>query len=274
LIDIKLFLDQNPNEILTIIFEAYISSSEMDAVFTSSGLKPYLFTKALGQPWPILQDMINNNERLVVFSDVDDAGPGQEWYHYAWSFCVETNYSNSSRADFSCNFNRGDSINSLFILNHFITNQIAGTGQIDSSIVANSNPYFLNRARKCMQEKGKLPNFLTVDFYDVGNVFETKDSLNSNFVGIEVLNVSKEIDIMSISPNPFSSFAKVQISGKLDLNHINIKVVDLNGRVLQVYSPEYINNGVLILKDLAKGMFFLELLENGIVVETDKIIVN
>ncbi len=162
LVDIRNFLQANPNEVLTIIFESNISASDVEAVFASSGLNPYLRTQPLSEPWPTLQELIDADERLVVFSDVDDSGPGQEWYHYMWDYCVETHYANSSRADFSCDFNRGDSANSLFILNHFITNPLVGTGELDSSIVANSNPYFIDRANQCMAEKGKLPNFLTV----------------------------------------------------------------------------------------------------------------
>ena len=33
-----------------------------------------------------------------------------------------------------------------------------------------------------MSETGKLPNFLTVDFYEAGDVFLTKDMLNNDFV--------------------------------------------------------------------------------------------
>ncbi len=271
--DIKQFIDQNPNEILTIIFEAYINASEMDAVFTSTGLKPYLFTQTFGQPWPTLQEMINNNERLVVFSDIDDAGAGQEWYHYVWDYCVETHYSNSSRADFSCNFNRGDSINSLFILNHFVTNQTLGTGELDSSVLANSNPYFLNRANQCMQEKGKLPNFLTVDFYDVGNVFETKDELNENYIGIPQNSVHLK-DVFSVFPNPFDDYAEINILNNRSLNQTTIRVLDIKGRVLKVFTSGHYKDGTLLLKDLGKGMLFVQLLENGKVVKTTKAIMN
>jgi PKD repeat protein len=117
-----------------------------------------------------------------------------------WDYCVETDYANNSQADFSCDFNRGDSVNSLFILNHFITNPLTGTGELDSSIVANSNPYFITRANQCMTEKGKLPNFLTVDFYDVGDVFSTKDQLNANFVLVPEHVIGGEIDYECLNP--------------------------------------------------------------------------
>ena len=36
----------------------------------------------------------------------------------------------------------------------------------------------LDRARRCMRESGHLPNFVAVDFYDVGDVFAVVDALN------------------------------------------------------------------------------------------------
>ncbi|HIA06291.1 MAG TPA: phosphatidylinositol-specific phospholipase C domain-containing protein [Flavobacteriales bacterium] len=271
LIDIKDFLQANPNEVLTIIFEANISASDMETVFTSSGLNSYLRAQPLGQPWPTLQQLIDLNERLVVFSDVDDGGPGQEWYHYMWDHCVETDYANNSQADFSCDFNRGDSVNSLFILNHFITNQFTGTGELDSSIIANSNPYFLNRANQCIAEKGKLPNFLTVDFYDVGDVFDTKDQLNANFVSVE--SVGKETLQMSVFPNPSTHSFKISLTGA-NSRDLRLEVRDLAGRVKASYQGnEVVNKSLEIYGNkIGKGMFFIELWQHRELLAVEKIV--
>ena len=154
LIDVRLFLEQQPNEVVTLIFECYITADEMDTVFSASGLKPYLHEQSLSAPWPTLQELIDGGQNLVVFTDVDDAGQGQGWYHYMWDHCVETHYSANSRLDFSCDYNRGDSTNGLFILNHFVTS-IVGTGSYDSSLAVNTNPYLLNRANQCMSKNGQ-----------------------------------------------------------------------------------------------------------------------
>ena len=60
--------------------------------------------------------MIDINKRLVVFSELDDANNAQSWYHYIWDHTVETHYSVNNINDFDCNYNRGDSVNDLFIL--------------------------------------------------------------------------------------------------------------------------------------------------------------
>ena len=272
LIDIQQFLQANPTEVVTIIFEANISASAMATVFTSSGLDPYLHTQTFGQPWPTLQEMIDVDQRLVVLSDVDDAGPSEPWYHYMWDYCVETHYSNSSRADFSCEFNRGDSVNSLFILNHFITNQLAGTGELDSSIVANANPYFLDRANLCKAEKAHLPNFLTVDFYDVGNVFDTKDSLNANFIPVGIEEPLVKRFRFNVFPNPTSG--NIQLSmDMVDKDDITVQIRDVTGRILLNTSLSSKKDIVEIsASQMGKGIFFIELKSASELLGVEKVI--
>ena len=69
--DIKTFLDNNPNEIITIILECYVTANDIEDVVNQSGLSNYLYTH--NSVWPTLQNMIDNDNRLVIFSDVDDA---------------------------------------------------------------------------------------------------------------------------------------------------------------------------------------------------------
>ena len=71
---------------------------------------------------------------------------------------------------------------SLFILNHFITNILLVLGNLElyneQVEEVNSNPYFINRVYDCASEQDKFPNFITVDFYDVGDCMEVVNILN------------------------------------------------------------------------------------------------
>ena len=115
--DIKIFLDNNPNEIVTIILECYVTSNDIESEINQSGLSNYLYTHNNSIGWPTLQNMIDNNSRLVIFTDVDDASSSQNWYHYVWDYAAETHYSVGTINDFTCDFNRGDPLNDLFIFN-------------------------------------------------------------------------------------------------------------------------------------------------------------
>lgn len=42
----------------------------------------------------------------------------------------------------------------------------------------NHNPFLEERALECWDASGRLPNFITVDFYDIGNLFRAVNALN------------------------------------------------------------------------------------------------
>lgn len=92
-------------------------------------------------------------------------------WHYAW----ETHFSAAAPADLSCARNRGASGNPLFVLNHFLTNPVAHPSLAQS---VNFNPFLEQRARLCQNQSGALPNFVTVDFEDVGDVHTVVAALN------------------------------------------------------------------------------------------------
>ena len=174
--EIKTFLDNNPNEVVTIILECYVTANDIDDEINQSGLSNYLYTH--NTEWPSLQNMIDNDNRLAIFSDVDDASSSQSWYHYVWDYAVETHYSAGTINDFTCDFNRGDPLNDLFIFNHFVTDANLGYGLYTESNDVNTNPFFINRTLNCQNQTNKLPNFVTVDYYELGNGLDVVDQLN------------------------------------------------------------------------------------------------
>ena len=44
--------------------------------------------------------------------------------------------------------------------------------------MVNYDPLFLDRALECEEEGNALPNFVAVDFYDIGDLFAVVDVLN------------------------------------------------------------------------------------------------
>jgi len=173
LIEIREFLEREPYEVVSIIFESYVSAADTQAVFSAAGLLPYVHAQAVADPWPTLRDMIAADKRLVVFTD--SGGGTYPWYHHVWNYAFETHYSFAAPADLSCTPNRGNPANGLFILNHFLT-QIFGSAALAEQI--NHNPLFIDRAQACSAANAALPNFVTVDFYDIGDVLAVVDELN------------------------------------------------------------------------------------------------
>ncbi len=171
---LRAFLQANPREVVTLIFESYAKGGDVVAAFTAAGLEPLLHAQQAGAAWPTLAQMIDSGRRLVVLTD--RGGGAAPWYHDVWAHAWETHWSNKKAAGFSCKKNRGKAGNALFILNHFLTNPVAMPLLAEQ---VNHNPLFIDRARQCQKESGRLPNFLTVDFYSIGDVLKVAAALNA-----------------------------------------------------------------------------------------------
>ena len=171
--EIKQFLDDNPGEVLAIIFESYVDAGDVEAVFEAAGFSGRLYSHRRGQQWPTLGRLIASGRRLVVFTD--DENPNADWHHPVWDHCWETDYDVQGPAQFSCEPNRGSPDNDLFILNHFITNPQASE---DWAAQVNGFDFLHPRAAGCFDETGQMPNFITVDFYSIGDVMAVVDRLN------------------------------------------------------------------------------------------------
>lgn len=171
--EIATFLRCNPREVITIIFEAYITPAETDAAFKESGLIDFVRAQPLGQAWPKLGELIDKDERLIALTD-DPAGE-PAYYHHVWDYAWDTPYAAATPDELKCEVGRGDAKNALFIFNHFLTKPTADQKLAEQ---VNHNPFFINRTQSCATMTGDLPNFVTVDFYDIGDLFDVVTTLN------------------------------------------------------------------------------------------------
>jgi hypothetical protein len=182
LAEVRDFLASHPGEVVTLLFESYVAAADVAAAFAEVGLLDQVYVHA-GGAWPTLGEMLERGERLVVLTDdrLSDADRARfPWYHYLWdSLAFETPFSLTPAeffaAGFTCEDLRGEPTNDLFILNHFLTDTI---GHPSFAELVNFNPEFLERARECEAFHGRIPNFVTVDYYEIGDVFDVVAALN------------------------------------------------------------------------------------------------
>ena len=168
------FLDQNPGEVLSIIFETYVTDADTAAVLKAAGLDEYAFAHPDPKaPWPTLREMIDSGKRLVVF--VEKGGGDPPWIMPAYEGNVwETPYSFDHVTDFNCNTNRGLDDSPLYLINHWL-----------GPLPAKSNAEQVNvdallgkRVADCTAARGRKPTFVSVDFYDVGDLFSVVKRTN------------------------------------------------------------------------------------------------
>lgn len=171
--DIRGFLQSHPNEVVGIFFQDAIPASTTAAAFDQAGLTPYVYTHPAGTPWPTLGAMIRSGHRLFVLAEVGGAPPA--WYEHGWSVAQDTSYAVTDITKFNCALNRGKADNPFFLLNNWIAR---GVPSRTEAAQVNSFGFLFRRARECTRERGQMPNFVAVNFYDVGDVFRVVDVLN------------------------------------------------------------------------------------------------
>ena len=161
-------------------------------------------------------EMIDLDKRIVLFSDNEVQNP-PSWFHFLWEHAVETHFSNESIDDFSCDLNRGEEQNPLFIFQSLYHNFLLAISNLELYYEqveeVNSNPYFINRVYDCALEVDKFPNFITVDFYDIGDCMQVVNVLNE----LPEYNTKETEDQNIIYPNPSNGIIH------LDLANIDIR---------------------------------------------------
>lgn len=174
--DIRRWLDENPNEVLVIIAQDEIDPDDGVAAMRAAGLDEYAFVppRTLSATWPTLRQLIDSGKRLVLFVERADKAPAP-WYTNAYDYMMETPYTFRGPTEMSCEPFRGGRGKPLFLLNHWI--QRAAPSRVDAGTV-NEADFIVDRARRCAKERGALPNFIAVDFVNVGDVFGATNRIN------------------------------------------------------------------------------------------------
>jgi hypothetical protein len=102
LAEVHAFLAEAPHEVVTLMFESYISAADLDASLAASGLKAMAYVHQVGTPWPTLGALIDGGDQVVVFSDVRADSARFPAQHYVWDHAWETHWQARRPEDLSC----------------------------------------------------------------------------------------------------------------------------------------------------------------------------
>ncbi|GBC01648.1 hypothetical protein RclHR1_04280005 [Rhizophagus clarus] len=185
------WLDNNPNEVITILWEnaGKVPASMFNDIYTQSGFVKYAHFQEVGQDWPTLNDMINSGKRAVNFVDTG-ADPSVQWLMPEYNYVFETPFDNENINGFICTVDRPkNQERPMYVLNHFLYGKFALSSSIDIPQPDQANTTnaasLADHAKRCDQTFNRIPNFITVDFYDQGSNGQNVLSVTANLNGVQ-----------------------------------------------------------------------------------------
>lgn len=173
--DVKAWLDDHPRDVVTLFVQDEVTPDDSARVIEQAGLEPYVYTPREDGAWPTLGGMIDSGTRLVVLMENQGGGERLPWLISGFDVVQDTPYLFESPADFSCDPNRGPADAPLFLVNHWIDDW---RHVPRNSALVNARAALLPRLEQCADERGQLPNFVAVDYYDRGDLLAVVDELN------------------------------------------------------------------------------------------------
>ncbi|KAE9974472.1 hypothetical protein EG328_003802 [Venturia inaequalis] len=203
LASISTWLDANPNEVVTLLLVNSVNAdaSTLAAQFSTSGIKKFAYTPTTvptsAAGWPTLQTLITANTRLITFvASLPSGNAAAPYLLDEFTSIWENPYDNISPSNFTCTPDRPATVKGslttaktsgkLFLMNHFLyVSQLFGieSPNVDASTTTNSPDATLvgslgSAASTCQTQYGSAPNFILVDWFNVGPTISTVDSLN------------------------------------------------------------------------------------------------
>lgn len=189
LYDVWGFLNDNPNEVVTIFLEDYTTAEQLDAEFTfiadketKEGRDGQKFLQRIYNPandsnwrvkekkqWPLLSDLIAWDKRVIIFSN-DIKKSGSNYVAYGRDYTKENYWSLDAlgnKWDCPSRWDDGEYKDAdypkLFVFSHYRDTPTVITAAID-----NHYDKIMDRINnQCCKTAKQLPNFVAADFFEV-----------------------------------------------------------------------------------------------------------
>ncbi|XDG04590.1 hypothetical protein ABKA04_004205 [Annulohypoxylon sp. FPYF3050] len=187
--EIKTWVDANPNEVITLLITNpdAIDITKYGDAFTSTGLAQYVFTPdgQLGlNDWPTLATMISSGTRVVVFMDYNMDVSKVPYILDEFGYWFETPFSPTKDNFIQCNIDRPSGASAdgrMFLANHNLNVEILPDVLIPDPLQAgdtNSIDSITSQTNICVQNYGRNPNVVLLDFVNVGDTIAAQNQLN------------------------------------------------------------------------------------------------
>jgi hypothetical protein len=171
---IRRFLERNPNQVLILFDEDYVSERDLQGAFKRAGLFRYLATLDRTQPLPTLAELIRAHRNVVVFAQNERTGL-YPWNADGFSWIQDTPLGARKPRQFTCELYRGFARNPLLMMNDWA--DIFPPRPVPNLPLV-KRAFILKRANQCLAQRGKIPNLILTDYYNRGDVVQAVAELN------------------------------------------------------------------------------------------------
>jgi hypothetical protein len=212
--DIRDFLDRNLTDVVVIDLEDYVKPKDIKQALIDTDLFDRAWIPKKGaKQLPTLYDMVvpknkkavDNKQRLIVMSERHpDATP---WMHGTYTLSEETPYTFSSIQDFNCDPLRGGTGKDFFIMNHWLRPD--GPPDPSEAAQVNSKATLTNRIQQCIQQRGRVPDVVAVDFSAIGAMYSTVNEFNSAIARLSGVTPAINDAVRAIRAHSVSSQAQL-----------------------------------------------------------------
>jgi hypothetical protein len=168
------FLKLNPDQVIVLFDEDYVSEQDLRSTFKRAGLFSRLARLQAGQPLPTLAALIQSRHNIVVFAQ-DPTSGRYPWNAAGFSWIQDTPLGAKKPGEFTCKLNRGHSTNPLLMMNDWAD---IFPPRPTPNVPLVQRSFILQRARQCDQQRGQIPNLILTDFYNRGQVVQAVAQLN------------------------------------------------------------------------------------------------
>ncbi|KAK7178643.1 hypothetical protein PSPO01_15297 [Paraphaeosphaeria sporulosa] len=188
--------DANKNEVVTVLIvnSDDASAADIGAQFASSGIDSYAYTPpstTVPKTWPTLQSLINNGTRLMTFvASLSETSSQYPYLMDEFTYIFENDFENESPSNYTCTPNRPSGLTTsstggrMFLMNHFLySTALFGIQQPNSTYVNVTNAEtglgaLGTQLDNCTNVYGQAPQFVLVDFFNVGPAIASVDQAN------------------------------------------------------------------------------------------------
>jgi hypothetical protein len=171
---IRQFLERNPDQVMMLFDEDYVSEADLQGAFQRAKLFNRLAVLTAGQPLPTLADLIKAKRNIVVFAQKETSGK-YPWNHFAFNWIQDTPLGAKKAKQFTCKPYRGSGSDPLVMMNNWAD---IFPPRPTPNVPLLKRAFLLSRARQCVEQRGRVVNLILTDYYNRGDVIKTVAELN------------------------------------------------------------------------------------------------